>query len=104
MSRKSGEEVLNMLRAAGPDGRAALPTIGEERAGLMLAGCAILDALWRAYPAGRLRVGDRGLREGLLLSMMYGKKPARRRRGGRKRGGGAGEAAPTQTSSPSAEN
>ena len=104
MSRKSGEEVLNMLRAAGPDGRAALPTIGEERAGLMLAGCAILDALWRAYPAGRLRVGDRGLREGLLLSMMYGKKPARRRRGGRKRGGGVGEVAPTQNSSPSAEN
>lgn len=86
MSRTSGEKVLNMLREAGPDGRAALPTIGEERAGLMLAGCAILDALWRAYPAGRLRVGDRGLREGLLLSMMYGQKPARRRRrGGRKR-------------------
>jgi len=104
MSRKSGEDVLNMLREAGPDGRAALPTIGEERAGLMLAGCAILDALWRAYPAGRLRVGDRGLREGLLLSMMYGKKPARRRRGGRKRGGGAGEAAPAQNSSPSAES
>lgn len=104
MSRKSGEDVLNMLREAGPDGRAALPTIGEERAGLMLAGCAILDALWRAYPAGRLRVGDRGLREGLLLSMMYGKKPARRRRGGRKRGGGAGDAAPAQNSSPSAES
>ncbi|WP_291076007.1 Ppx/GppA phosphatase family protein [Hyphomonas sp.] len=84
MNRTAGEKVLDMLRAAGPEGRAALPTIGEERAGLMLAGCAILDALWRAYPAGRLRVGDRGLREGLLLSMMYGKKPSRRNR----RGGG----------------
>lgn len=84
MNRTAGEKVLGMLRAAGPEGRAALPTIGEERAGLMLAGCAILDALWRAYPAGRLRVGDRGLREGLLLSMMYGKKPSRRNR----RGGG----------------
>ncbi|MBL4879145.1 Ppx/GppA phosphatase family protein [uncultured Hyphomonas sp.] len=103
MSRTAGEKVLNMLREAGPDGRAALPTIGEERAGLMLAGCAILDALWRAYPAGRLRVGDRGLREGLLLSMMYGQKPARRRRrGGRKRRDG-GEA-PQTTSAPETGN
>lgn len=86
LSRKAGEDVLAMMRDAGPEGRAAMPTIGEERAGLMLAGCAILDSLWRAFPASRMRVGDRGLREGLLLSMMYGpKKSRRRRRGGKER-------------------
>lgn len=83
LSLEEGEAVLTLLRDAGPEGRAALPTIGEERAGLMLAGCAILNSIWQAFPAAQMRVGDRGLREGLLLSMMYGqKKPRRRRRSG----------------------
>lgn len=80
LSRANGDAVLALMKEAGPAGRAAMPTIGEERAGLMLAGCAILEALWNAYPAARMRVGDRGLREGLLLSMMYGRKKPRRRR------------------------
>ena len=90
LSRQGGDAVLTLLREAGPDGRAALPTIGEERAGLMLAGCAILESLWSAFPADRMRVGDRGLREGLLLSMMYGPRKGRRRR--RPRGGRSGAA------------
>ena len=102
LSRKSGQDVLRLLVESGPEGRAALPTIGEERAGLMLAGCAILESLWTSFPAGRMRVGDRGLREGLLLSMMYGqKKPRRKRRGGRggKKAGEAGhETAQASTS------
>ena len=70
-----------------------LPTIGDERAGLMLSGCAIVEAVWEAFPAGRLRVADRGLREGLLLSMMYGpKKPKARRRGRRARSGSDNQA------------
>ena len=36
----------------------------------MLAGCAILDAIRRAFPCRRLRVADRGLREGMLVQMM----------------------------------
>ena len=44
--------------------------IGPERADLVLAGCAILEALRRAFPAERLRIADRGLREGILLQLM----------------------------------
>src|SRR5262249_40809361 len=50
--------------------RAANPCIGLERADLVLAGCAILDAIRRAFPCERLRVADRGLREGMLVEMM----------------------------------
>jgi len=44
--------------------------ISVERADLVLAGCAILDAIRRAFPLPRLRVADRGLREGMLVEMM----------------------------------
>ena len=44
--------------------------IGTERADLVLAGCAILDAIRNAFPMPRLRVADRGLREGMLVKMM----------------------------------
>ena len=50
--------------------RVAEPCIGQERADLVLAGCAILDAILRMWPAERLRVADRGLREGILATLM----------------------------------
>ncbi|HIJ62122.1 MAG TPA: hypothetical protein HPQ04_05460, partial [Rhodospirillaceae bacterium] len=50
--------------------RAAHPCIGHERADLVVAGCAILDAICRLWPVGALSVADRGVREGMLLSMM----------------------------------
>jgi exopolyphosphatase/guanosine-5'-triphosphate,3'-diphosphate pyrophosphatase len=50
--------------------RVANPCIGPERADLVLAGCAILEAIRRAFPCKRLRVADRGLREGMLVQMM----------------------------------
>nr|WP_246754737.1 Ppx/GppA phosphatase family protein [Rhizobium sp. RCAM05973] len=51
-------------------GRAANPCIGPDRADLVLAGCAILEAIRRRWPSPRMRVADRGLREGLLTDMM----------------------------------
>ncbi len=63
--------------------RAAEPCIGQDRADLVLAGCAILEAVMDAWPTPNLRVGDRGLREGMLLNLMRRK----RRRGGRRSGG-----------------
>lgn len=51
-------------------GRAANPCIGPDRADLVLAGCAILEAIRRRWPSNRMRVADRGLREGLLTDMM----------------------------------
>jgi exopolyphosphatase/guanosine-5'-triphosphate,3'-diphosphate pyrophosphatase len=50
--------------------RASNNCISIERADLVLAGCAILDAIRAAFPLPRLRVADRGLREGMLVEMM----------------------------------
>ena len=50
--------------------RVANPCIGRERADLVLAGCAILEAIRRRWPCERLRVADRGLREGVLVELM----------------------------------
>ena len=50
--------------------RANNQCISVERADLVLAGCAILDAIRNAFPLPRLRVADRGLREGMLVEMM----------------------------------
>ena len=85
LSRDDGRATMDLLRELGVTGRAKLPTIGEERAPLMLAGCAIMEAVWEVFANRRLRVADRGLREGLLLSMMHGERPPRRRRPKRSR-------------------
>jgi exopolyphosphatase/guanosine-5'-triphosphate,3'-diphosphate pyrophosphatase len=50
--------------------RVANPCIGSDRADLVLAGCAILEAIRRRWPCERLRVADRGLREGILVELM----------------------------------
>ncbi len=62
--------VLEKLLTMSYDDRVASPCIGPERADLVLAGCAILEAIRRAFPCPRLRVADRGLREGMLVQMM----------------------------------
>ncbi len=50
--------------------RAAQPCIGAERADLILAGCAIMEAMIRVWPVNSLRVADRGLREGILATLI----------------------------------
>ncbi|PRD42998.1 exopolyphosphatase [Phyllobacterium phragmitis] len=52
------------------DARVANPCIGADRADLVLAGCAILDAIRNVWPSQKLRVADRGLREGILTELM----------------------------------
>ena len=56
------------------DQRVESPCIGAERADLVLAGCAILEAIRRIFPCQRLRIADRGLREGMLVQMMRADK------------------------------
>ena len=51
-------------------GRSNLPCIGADRADLVVAGCAILEAILDIWPAERLGVADRGIREGILRSLM----------------------------------
>lgn len=50
--------------------RAQLPCIGVERADLVVAGCAILEAILDIWPARRVGVADRGIREGILRQLM----------------------------------
>jgi exopolyphosphatase/guanosine-5'-triphosphate,3'-diphosphate pyrophosphatase len=70
MNEKEISAVIERLLAMNYQERVASPCIGAERADLVLAGCAILDAIRRAFPTPRLRVADRGLREGMLVQMM----------------------------------
>ena len=51
-------------------GRAAYPCIGRERADLVVAGCAVLEAICDTWPVTRLRIADRGLREGILVDLI----------------------------------
>ena len=70
MSAQEISAVVEKLLAMSYQDRVASPCIGAERADLVLAGCAILEAIRRAFPCPRLRVADRGLREGMLVQMM----------------------------------
>ena len=76
------------------DGRAQEGCIGDERADMVLAGCAIYEAVLDAWPCTQVRIGDRGLREGMLLNLMRPK----RRRG--KRGGTGGRRARAKRAEP----
>ena len=66
----SMREISRMMSGMSLQERAALPCIGLERADLVVAGCAILDAIMDIWPAQTLGVADRGIREGILRSLM----------------------------------
>ena len=50
--------------------RARLACIGSDRAELIAAGCAIVDAILSHWPGGGVRIADRGIREGILRTLM----------------------------------
>jgi exopolyphosphatase/guanosine-5'-triphosphate,3'-diphosphate pyrophosphatase len=83
MSREACERVADRLADLSLEARAAQPCIGPARADLVLAGAAILQAVQELWPSARVRVADRGLREGLLLSLLASQRGRRRRRRGR---------------------
>jgi exopolyphosphatase/guanosine-5'-triphosphate,3'-diphosphate pyrophosphatase len=64
------DAIVERLMDMSYDQRSANACIGPERADLVLAGCAILEAIRNAFPAKRLRIADRGLREGILMDLM----------------------------------
>jgi exopolyphosphatase/guanosine-5'-triphosphate,3'-diphosphate pyrophosphatase len=80
MTRSDCEAAAEKLKAMGAVGRAAESCIGPDRADLVLAGAAILEAVQRTWPCERVRVADRGLREGLLLQRMREDRRSGRRR------------------------
>lgn len=70
ISNEGAGEVTKRLLAMKYEERVQNGCIGRERADLVLAGCAILEEIRLAFPAPRIRVADRGLREGILIQMM----------------------------------
>ncbi len=70
LSFADARSAAEQLRCMNQAQRVAHPCIGRGRADLVVAGCAILEAIRRTWPCEKLRVADRGVREGLLLSLM----------------------------------
>ena len=73
-------DISQTLAKASPAGRAEFPTIGFERADLVVAGCAILESIFDMWPGARLGVADRGIREGILRALMASDAKRRNRR------------------------
>jgi exopolyphosphatase/guanosine-5'-triphosphate,3'-diphosphate pyrophosphatase len=63
-------EIAGRLATMSLSERRVLPCIGDERADLVVAGCAILESILDIWPADRLGVADRGIREGILRSLI----------------------------------
>ena len=82
------DRMLERLLSWDFDARSASPCIGADRADLVLAGCAILQSIRKRWPSQRMRVADRGLREGILNEMMAAdgawRRSGRRRQAWRK--------------------
>jgi len=70
MHRDQVDETMNVVIGMPFERRVAHPCIGRDRADLVLPGCAIFEAIRREWPTDRVRVADRGLREGILISLM----------------------------------
>ena len=81
MTRAECESVTARLASLTVAERGAEPCIGPDRADLVLAGAAILQAVQELWPCERVRVADRGLREGLLLGLMSEQRRRHRRVG-----------------------
>ncbi len=71
-------EISARLSVMTPYERSTLPCIGQDRADLVVAGCAILEAILDLWPARRLGVADRGIREGILRSIMAAERQSER--------------------------
>ena len=63
-------DTVATLRGMSYEERVLNGCIGADRADLVLAGCAIFEAIRRTFPAERVRIADRGLREGILMQLM----------------------------------
>jgi exopolyphosphatase/guanosine-5'-triphosphate,3'-diphosphate pyrophosphatase len=67
---ESMRAISTRLSTLSPAERQQLPCIGNERADLVVAGCSILEAILDIWPAPKLGIADRGIREGILRSLM----------------------------------
>lgn len=74
LTAADAEAALTSLRSLGRDGLMAHPCVGPDRVDFVLPGCAVFAAITRLWPAPRVLVADRGLREGMLLRMIRGER------------------------------
>jgi exopolyphosphatase/guanosine-5'-triphosphate,3'-diphosphate pyrophosphatase len=70
MSAAEVRAAARQVRTLPMPARARHPCVGPQRADLVVPGCAILEAILDLWPVERLRVADRGLREGLLMTLI----------------------------------
>ena len=70
--------ISSRLSGMSPAERSELPCIGHDRADLVVAGCAILESILDLWPAEKLGVADRGIREGILRSLMAAERQSAR--------------------------
>src|SRR5690606_19021176 len=70
MRREDVDATMRVLLGMNYDRRVANPCIGRERADLVIPGGASCESIRREWPCDRIRVDDRGLREGILIAMM----------------------------------
>jgi len=70
MTASDAVSVCRKMASLSYEDRAKEPCIGEDRAKLLVAGCAITDVLCELWPSEQIRVADRGLREGILMGLM----------------------------------
>ncbi len=70
MEKSSVDGMIERLLGWDFEARVSNACIGADRADLVLAGCAILEAIREVWPSERVRVADRGLREGILSELM----------------------------------
>jgi exopolyphosphatase / guanosine-5'-triphosphate,3'-diphosphate pyrophosphatase len=75
---RSMRDISEQLAGMSPRERSTVPCIGSDRADLVVAGCAILESILDLWPARRLGVADRGIREGILRSLMAAERRGER--------------------------
>ncbi len=79
LNRQQIDDTMRALMGMSYDRRVSHPCIGRDRADLVLPGCAIFEAIRREWPTDRVRVADRGLREGILISLIDADRGAKPR-------------------------
>ena len=70
LQRSVINHLLNWLRSMSPKARSRVPGLSPERSEIIIAGVAIVDAVMQRLKVNTLRVHDRGIRDGLILSML----------------------------------
>lgn len=71
MKTRTAVDIAREISLQTVEERAKAPSIGIDRAHLLVAGCAIMDVVCELWPSRNIRVADRGLREGILMGLMH---------------------------------